>query len=79
MMKQLCINNVPHDLLTTRWSNKTSATEETDRNRDYTISSQYKDYLYSNKFRYFSDDSTNSASNNPEMSIDINGKGFVTS
>jgi len=54
------------------WSNKTACILET--NRDSIISSQYKDYLYSNKFRTFSDDSTNSTSNNPEMSIDINGE-----
>ncbi|XP_063692597.1 uncharacterized protein LOC134824604 isoform X2 [Bolinopsis microptera] len=62
----------PYTTNSNMWSNKTANTLET--NRDSTISSQYKDYLYSNKFRTFSDDSTNSTSNNPELSIDINGK-----
>ena len=61
--------------LANRWSDYKSAILETTRNKDYTLLEQYnyKDHLYHNKFRYFSDDSTNSNGYNPEMSIDING------
>ncbi|KAL5272303.1 hypothetical protein ACHWQZ_G000504 [Mnemiopsis leidyi] len=58
-----------------RCDNK-SAILDTTLNKDNTLLEQYnyKDHLYQNKFRYFSDDSTNSTGYNPEMSIDINGE-----
>ena len=62
-------------LIARRCDNK-SAILDTTLNKDNTLLEQYnyKDHLYQNKFRYFSDDSTNSTGYNPEMSIDINGK-----